>query len=62
MLADEIDQVMQQGKPIKSSSFENYGKRMQSSIETTRKIVYAFYDKEFSFGDLVKGTIYDRLY
>ena len=54
MLADEIDQVMQQGKPIKSSSFENYGKRMQSSIETMRKIVYAFYDKEFSFGDLVK--------
>ena len=54
MLADEIDQVMKKGQPIKSSSFENYGKRMQSSIETMRKIVYAFYDKEFSFGDLVK--------
>jgi hypothetical protein len=46
--------MMQQGQPIQSSSFENYGKRMQSSIETMRKIVYAFYDKEFSFGDLVK--------
>ena len=54
MLADEIDKVMQQGETIKSSSFENYGMRMQSSIETMRKIVYAFYDKDFSFGDLVK--------
>jgi hypothetical protein len=27
---------------------------MQSSIEIMRKIVYAFYDKDFSFGDLVK--------
>jgi len=27
---------------------------MQSSIETMRKIVYAFYDEKFSFGDLVK--------
>ena len=38
MLADEIDNVMKQGQPIKSSSFENYGKRMQSSIETMRKL------------------------
>ena len=54
MLADEIDQVIQSGEQIRSTSFENYGKRMQSSIETMRKIVYAFYDKDFSFGDLVK--------
>ena len=53
-MADEIDQVMKQGQPIKSSSFENYGKRMQPSIETIRKILHAFYVKEFSFGDLVK--------
>ena len=54
MLADEIDQVVKRGDTISSLSFENYGKRMQSSIEIMRKIVYAFYDKEFSFGDLVK--------
>jgi flavin-dependent dehydrogenase len=54
MLADEIDQVIRSGQTIKSSSFDNYGRRMQSSIEIMRKIVYAFYDKDFSFGDLVK--------
>lgn len=54
MLADEIDQVLCSGQKIDSSSFDNYGRRMQSSIEIMRKIVYAFYDKDFSFGDLVK--------
>ena len=54
MLADEIDSVIKSGQTINSSSFDNYGKRMQSSIETMRKIVYAFYDPEFSFADLVK--------
>ena len=38
MLADEIDQALQTGDPITSNSFENYGKRMQSSIETMRKL------------------------
>ena len=54
MLADEIDTALKSGDCISSESFENYGRRMQSSIETMRKIVYAFYDPEFSFGDLVK--------
>ena len=54
MLADEIDSVLESGKSITSASFDRYGKRMQSSIETMRKIVYAFYDDEFSFGSLVK--------
>ena len=54
MLADEIDSVMASGTPITSASFERYGKRMQSSIEIMRKIVYAFYDDDFSFGSLVK--------
>ncbi len=54
MLADEIDSVMSSGEPITSASFERYGKRMQSSIEIMRKIVYAFYDDDFSFGSLAK--------
>ena len=54
MLADEIDSVMESGNPIVATSFDRYGKRMQSSIEIMRKIVYAFYDDEFSFGSLVK--------
>ncbi len=54
MLADEIHLALSSGNPVTANSFENYGKRMQSSIETMRKIVYAFYDQDFSFGDLVK--------
>ncbi len=54
LLADEIDLALSSGNPITADSFDNYGKRMQSSIETMRKIVYAFYDQDFSFGDLVK--------
>ena len=54
MLADEIDSIMASGTPITSASFDRYGKRMQSSIEIMRKIVYAFYDDDFSFGSLVK--------
>ncbi|MEC7627041.1 MAG: NAD(P)/FAD-dependent oxidoreductase [Verrucomicrobiota bacterium] len=54
MLADEVDTALRKNQPLNASCFENYGKRMQSSIETMRKIVYAFYDENFSFGDLVK--------
>ena len=54
ILADEIDEALGSGGPVTSSSFDRYGKRMQASIETMRKIVYAFYDEKFSFGDLVK--------
>ncbi len=54
MLADEVDEALKNNQPLNASCFENYGKRMQSSIETMRKIVYAFYDENFSFGDLVK--------
>ena len=53
MLADEVDAALSAG-PVTAQSFDGYGKKMQSSIETMRKIVYAFYDLEFSFGDLVK--------
>ena len=53
MLADEVDVALSAG-PVTAQSFDRYGKKMQASIETMRKIVYAFYDSEFSFGDLVK--------
>ena len=53
MLADEIDLALKAGD-LSAKSFDRYGKRMQSTIETMRKIVYAFYDKDFSFGDIAK--------
>ena len=53
MLADEIDLCFK-SEDLSAKSFHEYGKMMQSSIETMRKIVYAFYDQNFSFGDLAK--------
>ena len=53
ILADEIDLALNKGD-LSAKSFDNYAKKMQSSLETMRKIVYAFYDKDFSFGDLAK--------
>ena len=53
MLADEIDHALK-AKDFSAKCFHEYGKMMQSSIETMRKIVYAFYDENFSFGDLAK--------
>ena len=47
MLADEVDVALSSGS-VTSQSFDSYGKKMQASIETMRKIVYAFYDPEFS--------------
>ena len=45
MLADEVDAALSAG-PVTAQSFDGYGKKMQSSIETMRKIVYAFYDPD----------------
>jgi flavin-dependent dehydrogenase len=53
ILADEIDLALNNGD-LSVKSFDNYAQKMQASIETMRKIVYAFYDKDFSFGDLAK--------
>ena len=53
ILADEIDLALKNGD-LSAKCFDGYAKKMQSSIETMRKIVYAFYDKDFSFGDLAK--------
>ena len=52
MLADVADPALREGD-LSASRFEDYGKRMRGSIETMRKIVYAFYDENFSFKDLI---------
>ena len=59
MLADEVDTALST-RSVTAQSFDTYGKKMQASIETMRKIVYAFYDPEFSFGDLVKRGMHLR--
>lgn len=52
MLGDAVSDALQAGD-VSSQQFEEYGKSMQSSIEVMRKIVYAFYDENFSFKELV---------
>ncbi|MEM7386792.1 MAG: alkylhalidase, partial [Verrucomicrobiota bacterium] len=38
-----------------ASQFDAYGEKLCAGIEIMRKIVYAFYDKNFSFGKLIKN-------
>jgi len=54
MAADAIDEALRAGD-VSASRFEAYGKALCGHLETMRRIVYAFYDERFNFGDLVKS-------
>ena len=54
ILADEIGAILNSDNDFSASSFQGYSDKMNNSIETMRKIVYAFYDEDFSFADVVK--------
>ena len=53
MLADAASEALKAGD-VTAERFEEYGKSMHASIEIMRKIVYAFYDENFSFKELIK--------
>lgn len=53
MAADAIDEALIAGN-FSSERFEDYGKNLCGHIETMRKLVYAFYDDNFSFGKLIR--------
>lgn len=53
LAADAIDMALEKGD-TSAGQFTQYGKDVCISIERMRKIVYAFYHPEFSFGKLVK--------
>lgn len=53
LAADAIDEALGKGD-VSADSFSSYGSDLCNAIERMRKIVYAFYREEFSFGDLVK--------
>ena len=53
MLADTASEALNKGD-FSAERFTDYGKSMQSAIETMRKIVYAFYDENFSFKELIQ--------
>ena len=54
LLADEIHTILSTTRNFSASSFCGYSDKMNNSIEIMRKIVYAFYDENFSFADVVK--------
>ena len=54
ILADEIHNILSTTRNFSASSFCGYSDKMNNSIEIMRKIVYAFYDENFSFADVVK--------
>ena len=54
MAADTIHRALENGD-VSAKSFDAYGNALCSHVETMRKIVYSFYDEQFSFADVIKN-------
>lgn len=54
LAADAIHEALSAGD-VSGKRFDDYGRMLCVAIERMRKIVYAFYHPEFSFGRLVKN-------
>jgi flavin-dependent dehydrogenase len=50
--ADAVERALADGD-TRSEQFSDYGERVCQGIEWMRKLVYAFYDEDFSFKDVV---------
>lgn len=55
LAADVVDQALTDGD-YSAGRFTAYGDEMRQGIEGMRRLVYAFYDHNFSFGKLVKAN------
>jgi flavin-dependent dehydrogenase len=53
MAADAAHAALE-NNDVSASAFASYGEELCGHIETMRKIVYAFYDKDFSFAKLIR--------
>lgn len=53
MAADAVHLALEKGN-TSAAAFAQYGEDLCGHIETMRKIVYAFYDKDFSFAKLIR--------
>ena len=53
LAADAVHAALEEGD-YSATQFEAYGERMSEGIELMRKIVYAFYDEAFSFGEFIR--------
>ena len=54
LAADAVDAALTAGD-FRGARFESYGATLCRGIENMRKLVYAFYEPEFSFGRMNKG-------
>ncbi len=54
MAADAVDAALAAGD-VSSARFADYGEQLCRGIENMRKLVYAFYDTDFSFGRVIKA-------
>jgi flavin-dependent dehydrogenase len=54
LAADAVDQALASGD-VSAGQFADYGESLCAAIENMRKLVYAFYDANFSFGRVIKN-------
>ena len=54
MAADALDEALTKGD-VSAAQFGDYGTKLCQHIEHMRKIVYSFYNDDFSFGKLIKA-------
>lgn len=53
LAAEEIHRAIEEGD-LGPHQFDHYAKTIRRSVENMRKLVYAFYDQNFSFSELIK--------
>ena len=53
MAADVVDAALEKGS-VDGADFAEYGEKLCHAIEVMRRMVYAFYQKDFSFGKMIK--------
>ena len=54
LAADAVDAALTAGD-VSAARFDGYGETLCRGIENMRKVVYAFYDENFSFGKMIKA-------
>jgi hypothetical protein len=52
MAGDAIHEALTAGD-VSPERFAEYGRQMRTGVENMRKLIYAFYDPNFSFKDVV---------
>lgn len=66
LAADAVHAALQEGT-VAAARFDQYAQRVCHEIEAMRRLVYAFYDRAFSFGEFIRarpefhGTLTDCL-